>query len=103
MGFSSNSFFGLLLPDLRQKMKMITATMTQTTMAVAAGMMMLSSFLEPPTPSVLISLHCSNGTVDGDISTSSSDTTQTTIHSLSGTFLILNSLSLGARGGPCLN
>ena len=37
------------------------------------------------------------------IETSSRLTTQTTMHSLSGTFLILNSRSLGARGGPCLN
>ena len=38
-------------------MKMMTATMTQTTMAVEAGMMMLSSLLLSPTPSVRISRH----------------------------------------------
>ena len=122
MGLSSRAFPVFLLLDFRQKMKMMTATMTQTTMAVAAGTMMLSRRLEPPpTPSVLISRHCSNGTLLGVISTSSSETTQTTIHSwsrkyqlvnktethneltLSGTFLILNSRSLGAKGGPCLN
>ena len=81
MGLSSKSFLVFLLLDLRQKMKMMTATITQTTMAVAAGIMMLSSLFEPPTPSVLISLHCSNGTLDGVISTSSRDTTHTTIHS----------------------
>ena len=81
MGFSSSSFFVFLLLDLRQKMKMMTATMTQTTIAVAAGMMMLSSLFEPPTPSVLISRHWLKGTVLGEISTSSNEITQTTIHS----------------------
>lgn len=33
---------------------------------------------------------------------SSSDTTQTIIHSCDGTFLILNSRSLASSGGPCL-
>ena len=50
-------------------MKMMTATMTQTTMAVEAGMMMLSSRLLSPTPSVRISRHCGKGTFDGVIST----------------------------------
>ena len=50
-------------------MKMMTATMTQTTMAVEAGMMMLSSRLLSPTPSVLISRHWGKGTLDGVIST----------------------------------
>ena len=50
-------------------MKMMTATMTQTTMAVEAGMMMLSSRLLSPTPSVLISRHWGKGTFDGVIST----------------------------------
>ena len=81
IGFSSSNFLVFLLLDFRQKMKMMTATMTQTTMAVAAGMMMLSSLLEPPTPSVLISRHWLKGTVFGEISTSSSEITHTTIHS----------------------
>ena len=50
----------MLLLDLRQATNMITATMTQTTMAVEAGMMMLSSRLEPPIPSVRISLQSRN-------------------------------------------
>ena len=54
---------------LRQAMKMMTATMTQTTMAVEAGMMMLSSRLLSPTPSVRISRHWGKGTFDGVIST----------------------------------
>ena len=81
IGFSSSILLFFLLLVLRQAMNIITATMTQTTIAVDAGMIILSSLLDPPTPSVRISRHCSNGTFDGVISTSSSDTTQTTIHS----------------------
>ena len=81
IGFSSSILLFLLLLVFRQAMNIMTATITQTTIAVDAGMIILSSLLDPPTPSVRISRHCSKGTLDGVISTSSSDTTQTTIHS----------------------
>merc|ERR1719342_1026920 len=51
IGFSSTSCRVFLLLDLRQAMNIMTATMTQTTIAVEAGMMMLSSLIFSPTPS----------------------------------------------------
>ena len=80
----------------------MTAMTTVATMAADAGTTTQSSLRALPTPSVRISLHCSWGTVPGVIRTSSRLTTHTTMHSLAGTFLMRNSRSLGASGGPCL-
>lgn len=83
-------------------MNIMTATIIVPQIAALAAIVILSMF-DVVDDSVRTSRHCEYGTVSGDTLISSSEITQTTMHSCDGTFLILNSRSLASSGGPCLN